>query len=205
MNIVKLSKFNLLKKLLAAPYRISGIAKCSKVHDFLVELLENGHAYTGYYRGRGWHTSAIDYTCEVCYQLNKLGIAYKTGNDAPRGGVHGNYVQIIMPAFLKEVKKERTIREKEEEAMRKAIKEEQDAHQAWIEDELAKLNISREEITTIFTKKMGYELPTSSSKFGNTLSYRNRRTVIWHLKQHHKDLDSIGLNHLLHDYHIVRL
>lgn len=201
---MKKSKYKALKELLAVSCRISGITKCSKVHDFLVELLENGHAYTGYYRGHGWRTTAADYTNEVCAQLNKLGIAYKTGNDAPRGGVHGNFVEITMPAFIKEMKKARVIREKEEEAMRKAIKEKQDAHQTWIEDELAKQNISREEITTIFTKKMGCELPISSSLFDNTFSCRNRRTVIWHLKQHHKDLNSKYLNHLLHDYHIVR-
>ena len=202
---MKKSKYNELKELVNAPYRISRISKTSKTHDFLVALLDNGRVYTGYYRGSGWRTTAVDYTGEICDQLNKLGIAYTTGNDAPRGGVHGNYVEITMPAFIKEMKKAMALRKAEEEEVRKAIKEKQDAHQAWLEDELAKLNISREEITAIFTKKMGWELPTdSSSIFGNTFTYRNRRTIIWHLKRYHKDLDSKWLNHLLHDYHIVR-
>ena len=198
------SKYDSLKQLVEEPYRISGVKKGSKIHDFLVKLLENGHAYTGFYRGYGWRTTAVDYTNEVCVQLNKLGIAYKTGNDAPRGGVHGNYVEITMPGFKKDVKKAMALRKAEEEAERKKIKEQQAAHQTWIEDELAKLDITREEITAIFTREMGYKLPTSSSIFCNTFTCRNRRTVIWHLKQHHKDLDSKCLNHLLYDYHIVR-
>lgn len=117
------SKYDSLKQLVKAPYRISGVKKGSKVHDFLVKLLENGHAYTGFYRGYGWRTTAVDYTSEVCIQLDKLGISYKTGNDAPRGGVHGNYVEITMTAFIKEVKKARALREKEEKAIRKARKE----------------------------------------------------------------------------------
>ena len=200
---MKISKFNLLKKMLAAPYRISGITKCSKVHDFLVELRENGHAYTGYYRGHGWRTSATDYTNDVCFQLDKLGIAYETGNDAPRGGVHGNYVKIIMPAFLKEVKKERILREKEKEAALIALKKEQYEHQVWIEVELDRLGISREEITSIYIERMRGELPTTPKSY-NVFTCKERRTVIWYLSQYHKGLNHKVLNHLLHDYQIVR-
>ena len=198
------SKYDSLKQLVEEPYRISGVKKGSKIHDFLVKLLENGHAYTGFYRGYGWRTTAVDYTNEVCVQLNKLGIAYKTGNDAPRGGVHGNYVEITMPGFKKEVKKAMALRKAEEEAERKKIKEQQAAHQTWIEDELAKLDITREEITAIFTREMGYKLP-DSSLVKNTFTCKKRRSVIWHLKQNHKDLDIEVLHQLLRDYHIVRL
>jgi hypothetical protein len=200
---MKKSKYNALKELVNAPYRISGFSKTSKVHDFLVELLENRRVHTGYYRGRGWRTTAVDYTREVCNQLDKLGIAYNTGNDAPRGGVYGNYVEITMPAFIKEVKKVMEVRKTEEEAERKAIKEKQAAHQAWIEDELAKLDITRDEITAIITRKMGYKLP-DSSLVSNTFSRKKRKSLIWHLKQNHKGLDNVGLHRLLRDYHIVR-
>ena len=200
---MKKTKYNELKELVNAPYRISRFSKTSKIHEFLVTLLDNGRVYTGYYRGSGRHTTAIDYTREICNQLDKLGIAYKTGNDAPRGGVHGNYVEITMPAFIKEVKKLMAVRKTEEETERKAIKEKQAAHQAWIEDELAKLDITREEITAIFTRKMGYKLP-DSSLVSNTFSCKKRKSVIWHLRQNHKDLDIEELHRLLRDYHIVR-
>ena len=120
---MKKSKYNELKELVNAPYRISRISKTSKTHDFLVALLDNGRVYTGYYRGSGWRTTAVDYTGEICDQLNKLGIAYTTGNDAPRGGVHGNYVEITMPAFIKEMKKAMALRKAEEEARHKAEEE----------------------------------------------------------------------------------
>lgn len=50
---------------------------------------------TGYTRGTGRHSQAVDITNDVCRLLDLCNIAYEKGNDAPRGGVNGNYVQII--------------------------------------------------------------------------------------------------------------
>ena len=36
-----------------------------------------------------------DYTDNVTYYLHTAGIDYKTGNDAPRGGASGKYIDII--------------------------------------------------------------------------------------------------------------
>jgi hypothetical protein len=45
--------------------------------------------------GRGRFTRNLDYTGMTRFYLNKLNIKYKAGNDSPRGGLTGNYIQIL--------------------------------------------------------------------------------------------------------------
>lgn len=44
-------------------------------------------------RGRFVHNS--DHTFEVCALLDRLGVKYEKGNDAPRGGLTGNYIRVL--------------------------------------------------------------------------------------------------------------
>lgn len=76
----------------------------SLVRKSLTELLDNGgRTYTGYsfYRARGWAAKRI-WTEEVLFVLRKLGIACTSGNNAPRGGANGEYVQVTCKAFVKQ-------------------------------------------------------------------------------------------------------
>ena len=47
------------------------------------------------YAGRCIFIHNSDHTSEVCALLDKLGVKYEKGNDAPRGGLTGNYIRII--------------------------------------------------------------------------------------------------------------
>lgn len=48
-----------------------------------------------YAAGRGSFIHNVDHTFEVCALLDRLGVKYEKGNDAPRGGLTGNYIRII--------------------------------------------------------------------------------------------------------------
>lgn len=48
-----------------------------------------------YTAGRGRYIHNADHTFEVCALLDRLGVKYEKGNDAPRGGLTGNYIRII--------------------------------------------------------------------------------------------------------------
>ena len=48
-----------------------------------------------YAAGRGRYIHNVDHTSEVCALLDRLGVKYEKGNDAPRGGLTGNYIRII--------------------------------------------------------------------------------------------------------------
>lgn len=48
-----------------------------------------------YTSGRGRFTKNMDYTYEVKQLLNLIGIKYESGNDAPRGGLTGNYIKVL--------------------------------------------------------------------------------------------------------------
>ena len=45
--------------------------------------------------GRGRFIHNADHTFEVCALLDRLGLKYEKGNDAPRSGLTGNYIRII--------------------------------------------------------------------------------------------------------------
>ena len=44
--------------------------------------------------GSGRFCSNMDYTADVCRLLDALRVQYVRGNDAPRGGLPGNFIQI---------------------------------------------------------------------------------------------------------------
>lgn len=47
--------------------------------------------------GRGRFCSNCDHTRDICtvLDLDVLRVKYETGNDAPRGGLTGNYIKIV--------------------------------------------------------------------------------------------------------------
>lgn len=45
--------------------------------------------------GSGRYCKNCDHTRDVCAVLDALRVKYVTGNDAPRGGLTGNYIKII--------------------------------------------------------------------------------------------------------------
>jgi hypothetical protein len=64
------------------------------VRKMVTEAVRNGRTSTGYYQGGGRYTKAIDQTPYVLTALKKMGIEAISGNDAPRGGIGGNYVKL---------------------------------------------------------------------------------------------------------------
>jgi hypothetical protein len=64
-----------------------------------MSLVTNGTSspnrlHTCWTSGSGKWTSNADYTSDVVSVLTKMGFAFTTGNDAPRGGKTGNYVEV---------------------------------------------------------------------------------------------------------------
>lgn len=55
--------------------------------------------YTGYYTGRGRFTSSYSAQSTVIEILKAQGYKFETGNDAPRGGVNGEFVKVSRVAF----------------------------------------------------------------------------------------------------------
>lgn len=205
---MKTSKYNALKEMVLAPYSVSGIRNNSQEKWMLSEILRKGFVHTGYYQGSGRHSKAVDLTFTISAILEGKGIAHETGNDAPRGGVSGNYVKVTMPAFLKEVKKVMDEEAAKREAERKALEEKYEAnrkHQAWVEEEAAKLNIEdyREDITKIYTEVLGYKLPTSEYQINN-LSRKLRGKVAWNLSHMHKGFNIEVLCQALIKYQLVK-
>lgn len=50
--------------------------------------------------GSGRFTKNADYTADICAALDILGFDYIVGNDSPRGGKTGNYIQLL--TFIEE-------------------------------------------------------------------------------------------------------
>lgn len=48
-----------------------------------------------YTSGSGRFASNQDHTLAITKLLDLLGVKYETGNDAPRGGLTGNYIKIL--------------------------------------------------------------------------------------------------------------
>lgn len=83
----------------------NSISSSSIVRSYIRHLAQNGYVHTGYYQGHGRRSKAIDKTDDVVRILRSLHIAHATGNDAPRGGVTGNFVIITSEAVMKEIGK----------------------------------------------------------------------------------------------------
>ncbi len=187
-KIMKTSKYNALSNMVAAPFSVSGIRKNSQEQYMLKEILRRGFVHTGYYQGSGRHSKAVDLTFTISAYLDKMGIAHETGNDAPRGGVSGNYVKVTMPAFLKEVKKVMAEEAAKREAERQEFLAKQEAHRKhmeWVEAEAAKLDLEpyREEIVAIVNR------PATMTQFFEsrpTPSRKETGKVVWELSHMHK-------------------
>lgn len=61
----------------------------------LRDLLKGGEVRTGYYQGSGRNTKAVDTAQQAVLIAHKYGRECITGNDAPRGGVSGNWVKML--------------------------------------------------------------------------------------------------------------
>lgn len=55
--------------------------------------------YTGYYSGSGKYTSAHSALSTITELLDAKSYKYSTGNDAPRGGITGEFVKVSKTAF----------------------------------------------------------------------------------------------------------
>lgn len=64
------------------------------VRKLVADLIRHGETRTGHYTGSGKRTTAHDNTPDVLTALRTMGIEATTGNDAPRGGVTGNWVKL---------------------------------------------------------------------------------------------------------------
>jgi len=67
------------------------------------ELASNGYVRTGHYTGSGRHTRSVSNQKSVMAMLEELGINYAYGNDAPRGGVSGEYIVLTSLKTLREI------------------------------------------------------------------------------------------------------
>lgn len=85
-----------------------------KDYDLAMEVIMTGKAITGYYTGSGKYTKAVDRTIDTSTKLNLLKIKHTVGNDAPRGGVNGNYIKLTaqgrrqVEAYVKAINEQRT-------------------------------------------------------------------------------------------------
>ena len=75
-------------------------AKNSKKVQFIKSLINGTNNGSNIIRpchtsGRGGFCSNLDYTKETEELLQLLGLKFKSGNDAPRGGLTGNFIFII--------------------------------------------------------------------------------------------------------------
>ena len=64
-------------------------------------LATNGYLRIGHYTGSGRYIKAVSCMDEVTAQLRGLNIGYATGNDAPRGGVTGEFIVLTSRELIK--------------------------------------------------------------------------------------------------------
>lgn len=55
--------------------------------------------YTGYYNGSGKWATAMDASGTIVQILKAQGYKYQSGNDAPKGGITGNFLKVSKTAF----------------------------------------------------------------------------------------------------------
>ena len=87
------------KEIIKARLQRLKINKTTEAYRLLNEWLqvpENPKIRTCWNTGTGSFCHNLDYTSDFTTLLAKLGVRYEIGNDAPRGGKNGNYVQIKM-------------------------------------------------------------------------------------------------------------
>lgn len=82
--------------------RLGNLAELKKVHKnssaykLVLRVCETGHNVIRpcWTSGTGRFCKNLDYTDDVCNLLDALRVGYETGNDAPRGGLYGNFLII---------------------------------------------------------------------------------------------------------------
>ena len=74
---------------------LRGMISSKVAREMLQKALETGMVRTAYYNGSGKWATAQDFTDLVSGILTDLGINHEKGNDAPKGGVSGNFITII--------------------------------------------------------------------------------------------------------------
>jgi len=96
-------------KLTTFENRTKGNSKSSNGYGYAKELLTTkNRVYTCHTSGRGRFTTNIDRTDDAIKILEdaglKLNIDFVTGNDSPRGGKTGNYVELTSKGKTKAIK-----------------------------------------------------------------------------------------------------
>ena len=92
--------------------RLKGLSKGSNAYNYTKKLLTNGgRVYTCHTSGSGRFTTNIDRTDDTVMYLRKLGlkrdIDFIVGNDSPRGGKTGNYIELTAKGKRKMITNER--------------------------------------------------------------------------------------------------
>lgn len=89
-------KVTTITKRLAALVAAKKVQKNSSAYRLIIEACETGRALVRpcWTSGRGRYCSNLDYTADVCRLLDALRVQYVRGNDAPRGGLPGNFIRI---------------------------------------------------------------------------------------------------------------
>lgn len=75
------------------------VNKCTSAYKLVAEWLKkDGNAVIRpcWTNGSGRFITNSDHTDDLCRLLNALRVRYTRGNDAPRGGKTGNFVQILL-------------------------------------------------------------------------------------------------------------
>lgn len=74
----------------------SGFTKGCKAYSLIKSSIETGNPkiWPVQKSGSGRFTKNLDYTNDLKNALNKMGVAFTEGNDAPRGGKTGTFIMI---------------------------------------------------------------------------------------------------------------
>lgn len=101
LKTAKTMKTSTIKKRLEKRYTGS---KSAKAYRIILDII-NGTNQTRMVNGNlirpcqtsgsGRFTTNLDYTKETENLLTLLGIKFESGNDAPRGGLTGNYIKVL--------------------------------------------------------------------------------------------------------------
>jgi len=101
------------------------------VKTSLTELLYKGFSYTGKSGySKGWANKSV-WTTDVMWILTNLKIKFNAGNNAPRGGANGEFVELTDNVLLKQIsQRNKELKEIAENAKQKAIDEKKKAYEA---------------------------------------------------------------------------
>lgn len=87
------------------------LTKSGSVNKSVSSMIGNcafgkGKIYTGYYSGKGRFTSANSASPLIIKILTAQGYKFEKGNDAPRGGITGEFLKVSSTAlnFIKSLK-----------------------------------------------------------------------------------------------------